>query len=125
MMTSQSVMDHGMIPSFVGISLQIAISQIFFFNYWLVELVLDGQKWHCSPTSCYHFEPDDFRTKPEADDACSALGGHLVAMETAEEQQAIGDMINDHGKCISEAEISAIIRLIIFSCSLISRSLIP
>ena len=61
-------------------------------------MVLDGHKWHCSQTSCYHFEPDDFRTKPEADDICQSLGGHLVAIETAEEQQAIIDLINKYGK---------------------------
>ena len=64
-------------------------------------MTIDGKKWHCSGNTCYHFEQNTI-TKNEADDVCRRLGGHVVAIETAKEQQVIEGLIDKYGKYVDK-----------------------
>ena len=58
----------------------------------------DGKMFHCWQSSCYYFAHNDAVSITEAESACSALGGHVVALETQEEQEAVLGMVNKYGK---------------------------
>ena len=59
-----------------------------------------GHSWHCwEGSSCYTF-PQEALTKAQADDKCLLLGAHVIALETAKENEAIVNIIKKYGKCL-------------------------
>ena len=62
------------------------------------EMTIGGRRWHCADNACYHFVPDETIRKSQADDVCRGLGSHVVAIETAEEQQAVNGFFVKYGK---------------------------
>ena len=61
---------------------------------------MNGKVWHCYPNrACYHYKHGFGITKPEADEYCSQLGAHVLALETAEETADVIDMLHQYGRC--------------------------
>ena len=68
-------------------------------------MVIDGKTWYCSVESCYHFSSSNERlTKSEADDKCEELGGHVLALETAQEWDAVLGIMNRYGRTLRVTE---------------------
>ena len=59
----------------------------------------DGKTWYCWAESCYHFSSSNEREiKSVADSKCEKLRSHVLALETAEELDAILDIMKRYGK---------------------------
>ena len=65
-------------------------------------MVKNGKKWHCHGGSCYHFPQNEKLIKDKAEEKCQQLGGHIVALETAEEQEAVLEIMNAHGLILNK-----------------------
>lgn len=56
-------------------------------------------KWECHGSSCYYMPTlKTPQTKAEADAVCEAMGAHVVATETAEENSYVFSLVWESGK---------------------------
>ena len=55
--------------------------------------------WECKKRSCYYVRTmKTVKTKPQADAVCAAMGAHVAAPETADENQIIHVIASQPGK---------------------------
>ena len=57
-------------------------------------MVKDGKTWYCRAESCYHFSSsNEQEIKSVAESKCEELRSHVLAVETAEELDAVLDIM--------------------------------
>ena len=64
-------------------------------------------KWECFGSTCYWISTlQDVKTKPQADAVCEAMGAHVAAPETTEEQEFIHQLVYASGVYLIFAKLT-------------------